>query len=129
MPRRAQQTPVLNDKAAVYILDRLMNERRIAPGEVARYLADLPAEIAAIEARLQFLRGATRSDARSPEKSQRIASPKREKRPNAGNGKALGGMYGGLIRRMPAAKQRQYKEIKRTRGIEAAIVAMRERAR
>jgi hypothetical protein len=104
---------------AVYVLDRLLHEHRIAPRDIARYLADLPAEIADLERRLQRLRDAN---------EEAPAPPRRSRRASKVAGKALGGTYGGLIRRVPAKEQSHYKEVKRTRGIEAAIAALRARA-
>jgi len=126
-----QKESTLTDGQAAYVLDRLVRERRISPSEVARYLADLPAEIRALEARLRSLRGeevpSPSAVPRVQRTPQRVVRSQSSSRRATGNGKALGGMYGGLIRRIPAAEQQQYVDIKNTRGIEAAIAAMRSR--
>lgn len=119
----------LTDGQATYVLERLVRERRISASEIARFLAELPAEIRTLEARLRSLRG--EEAPLSPPRAQRSPRQVGRSRPGgrrvAGNGKALGGMYGGLIRRIPAAEQREYVDIKKTQGIEAAITAMRRR--
>ena len=124
-----EQENSLTDGQAAYVLDRLVRERRITPSEVARYLAELPGEIRSLEARLRSLRGEEASS--PPPRTQRGARQSGRRRSSSrratGNGKALGGMYGGLIRRIPAAEQPQYVDIKNTQGIEAAIAAMRSR--
>jgi len=56
-------------------------------------------------------------------------TPRRRGRPAARSGKALGGMYGGLFRRVPATEQPHFAEIKEREGIAAAIAALRERKR
>jgi len=124
-----EQGNLVTDGQAAYVLDRLVKERRIAPSEITRYLAELPAEIRSLEARLRSLRGeeASSSPPRTQRSSRRVGPSRRASRRATGNGKALGGMYGGLIRRIPAAEQQQYVDIKNTRGIEAAIAAMRSR--
>ena len=126
MPK--QRNPVTDGQAS-YVLDRLVTERRIAPSDITRYLAELPAEIRSLEALLRSLRGEEASS--SPLRTQRRPRGVGRSRPTSrraeGNGKALGGMYGGLIRRIPAAEQQQYVDIKNTKGIEAAISAMRSR--
>jgi hypothetical protein len=44
---------------ASYVLDRLISDRRISPGEVARYINDMQREINDLERRLEQLRAAT----------------------------------------------------------------------
>jgi hypothetical protein len=41
---------------ASYVLDRLIADRRISPGEVSRYVSDMHREISDLESRLQMLR-------------------------------------------------------------------------
>jgi hypothetical protein len=49
---------------AAYVLDRLLAERKITWGEVARHLADLPMEIARLEAQLDAQRSASATEER-----------------------------------------------------------------
>jgi len=44
---------------ASYVLDRLISDRRISPGEVSRYINDMQREINDLERRLEQLRAAT----------------------------------------------------------------------
>jgi hypothetical protein len=114
----------LTDGQAAYVLERLVRERRLAPSEIARYLAEIPEEIRALEARLRLLRGNAPPSTRGPRVQHRSRA---RRKPRAEDGKALGGTYGGLIRRVPAAEQQRYVDIKNTQGIEAAISALRVR--
>jgi hypothetical protein len=43
---------------ASYVLDRLVSERRIAPGEITRYVTDMHREISDLESRLASLKNA-----------------------------------------------------------------------
>jgi hypothetical protein len=46
----------LSGGQASYVLDRLIADRRISPGEVSRYVSDMHREISDLESRLQTLR-------------------------------------------------------------------------
>lgn len=62
MPRpRTQESPVsnLSPGQATYVLERLVADRRISPGEVNRYVSDMHREISDLERRLQELRSAS----------------------------------------------------------------------
>lgn len=60
MPRpRSQATTTLSPGQATYVLERLVAERRISPGEIYRYLGEIDREISSLEARLNSLRGAS----------------------------------------------------------------------
>lgn len=61
MPRPRQNAPSgspLTPGQASYVLDRLISERRISPGEISRYVSEMGREITDLEARLQRLREA-----------------------------------------------------------------------
>ena len=127
IPKRPAAVP--SDAAAAYVLQRLMQDGRITLADIAHYITDLPKQIARIEARLQVLREhvppiPSRQRPKTPA-SHHGTRPKRDK---AATAKSLGGMYGGLIRRLPAAEQATYAAIKESRGIAAAIAALKERS-
>ena len=131
----------LSPGQAQYVVSRLIAERRISPGEVARYVGEIQRDITDIEARLARLREASgdtqvgHARAHPPmqaatgrsSRTSRTRRQQRVPRRDRADGKALGGMYGGLIRRVPKAEQRRYKKIKANEGIAAAIAALRER--
>jgi hypothetical protein len=127
MPREHSQE--LTGGKAIYVLERLVADRRVAQAEISRYLAELPRKIRELEARIRELRGDEGAAKPQPVgKTQKVRRPRA--RPSAGrNGKALGGMYGGLIRRVPAAEQPQFEDIKSREGIDAAVAALRARKR
>ena len=59
MPRpRTQTSTTLSPGQATYVLERLVADRRISPGEIYRYLSDINREISSLEERLNSLRGA-----------------------------------------------------------------------
>ena len=60
MPRPPQSSnvPQLTPGQASYVLDRLVSERRISPGEITRYVGDMHREISELENRLASLRSA-----------------------------------------------------------------------
>lgn len=62
MPRPTSNPPTTYSHGqASYVLDRLISDRRISPGEVARYINDMQREINDLERRLEQLRAATMS--------------------------------------------------------------------
>lgn len=56
-------SPSLSSGQAAYVLDRLIAERRISPGEINRYVGEMGREISDLEARLARLREAAGSAA------------------------------------------------------------------
>ena len=56
-------SPSLSSGQASYVLDRLIAERRISPGEINRYVGEMGREISDLEARLSRLREAAGSAA------------------------------------------------------------------
>lgn len=62
VPRpRTQESPVsrLTPGQASYVLERLVSDRRVSPGEVNRYVSEMHREIGDLERRLQELRAAS----------------------------------------------------------------------
>ena len=57
-PRKSVPNSNLSHGQASYVLDRMINERRISQGEVLRYVSEMQREIDELEKRLQSLRAA-----------------------------------------------------------------------
>ena len=55
-PRLNAPSPQLSAGQAAYVLEKLIADRRISPGEVSRYVSDMHREISDLESRLQMLR-------------------------------------------------------------------------
>lgn len=55
-PRLNAPAPQLSAGQAAYVLEKLIADRRISPGEVSRYVSDMHREISDLESRLQMLR-------------------------------------------------------------------------
>ena len=82
--RRGQSSGsgALSPHQASYVLQRMMSERRISPGEVNRYLGDIQREISDLERRLQSLREAGGAiAAASGGGAAAAAAPRRRGRP------------------------------------------------
>lgn len=133
---------------AQYILERMVNDRRVSAADVNRYVSDMHREISDLEQRLQSLRsaaGASMSSAqpvrRGPGRppgsgakqasSTAAAAPRRRRRrgsssltPEQRASRQLQGRYLGLIRQIPATRRAQYARIAKERGREAAIKEM-----
>ncbi len=57
-PRQPQSSPSLSSGQASYVIDRMVSERRVSPGEIIRYVNEMQREIDELEKRLQSLRAA-----------------------------------------------------------------------
>ncbi len=60
MPRPRQQasSPSLSSGQASYVIDRMISDRRVSPGEIIRYVNEMQREIDELEKRLNALRAA-----------------------------------------------------------------------
>lgn len=81
--RRGPQTSgSLSPHQASYVLNRMMSERRISPGEINRYLGDIQREINDLEQKLESLRSASGSiRAAAAGGGAAAAAPRRRGRP------------------------------------------------
>lgn len=124
----------------------MINDRRVSPGEILRYVNEMQAEIDQLERRLQSLREAAGGGARPAVSGRRRGRPPGSRnRPKAAapSGRAkrgrrrrstitaeqlasrqLQGRYLGLIRQIPASRRGQYQKIAKDKGREAAIKEM-----
>lgn len=57
-PRQPQSSPNLSPGQASYVIDRMIGDRRVSPGEIVRYVNEMQHEIDELEKRLQSLRAA-----------------------------------------------------------------------
>lgn len=145
----------LSQGQARYVLEKLISDRRVSPGEVNRYISDMHREISDLESRLRSLREAAGGAsgfggaARRPGRPPAAAAPARRRgRPPAAAAASSGakkgrrrraaitaeqlasrqlqGRYLGLIRQIPASKRTQYQRTAKEKGREAAIRDMQE---
>src|SRR4051812_33641177 len=113
---------------ALYVLDRLINEKRITASEVARLAADMHDEIADLERRLAALRQAAesvRSGSRNPVSTRASSGRAKPVNPSLMRSRKLQGEYMGLIRHIPASARPRMKKLAGEQGREAAVKAMR----
>lgn len=123
MPRQQQSVSTgLTPGQALYVLDRLVRERRVNPREVARMASEMNAEIADLERRLAMLRadGDGRSGAR---RGGRRSS--RPVNPAVAASRRLQGEYMGLMRHLGGRDRARIKKVAAEKGREAAVREMR----
>jgi hypothetical protein len=139
-PRKIIAVPPLSPGEALYVIQRLVVDRRIAPLEVTRYIAAMHQEIVDIERRLHTLRAAASATIAPRTSLESVERPshsvprgrRRLRKPVSSEVRAsqqLQGRYVSLIRQFPKYKRGQYQKIAKERGREAAIVAMRQALR
>jgi hypothetical protein len=127
MPKRSE-TPAFSSGQAVYVLERLVSERRVTTREVTQYLADIGREIRDIESRMAVLRAAAGSGARQTAAPQSRRRKRRAARTRhaAPSTLQLNGRYMGYYRQIPKRDQPKYSAMRKEKGVEAAIKAIRE---
>ena len=147
MPRNPQ-TPHLSEGQAHYVMQRLVQEGRISPAEVTRYVGDVDRDIRELEAKLQRLksirqttvsssvdsepkrRGRPRIDAGAAAESVQAGTTRRGRRakravtPEVRASRQVQGRYLALIRQIPASRRSEYSKIAKEKGREAAISRM-----
>ena len=106
---------------ALYVVDRLLREKRITPSVVRTIAGEMDAEVRELERRLAALRGDAprRERVRSKRRTTRAASPETMA------SRRIQGQYLGLVRQIPAAQRGKFKKIAADEGREAAIRALR----
>jgi hypothetical protein len=143
----------LSSGQASYVIDRMISDRRVSPGEIIRYVNEMQREIDELEKRLQSLRAAAgggmpsaapavRRRGRPPGSRNRAKAAAPAAAPAAGAkggrrrrrrsaitaeqlaSRQLQGRYLGLIRQIPASRRGQYQKTAKEKGREAAIKEM-----
>ena len=119
MPRQQQTgSSGLNPSQALYVLDRLIRERRIKANEVTRMAAEMTSEIADLERRLAMLRG-------NEGGSGRGRPGRRPVNAAVAASRRLQGEYMGLMRHISGRERARIKKIAAEKGREAAVKEMR----
>ena len=127
---------------AHYVVDRLLRDRRLSRNDLRRYLGEMQREIAALEEQLGRLRdaaGATGGQATKARRADRAAGTragttrtrkKRKRRqqnlsPERRQELRLQGHYMALMGRLSARKRPAFKRMRKEKGTDAAIRALR----
>jgi hypothetical protein len=153
-PRKVIVLPMLAAGQAAYVVERLIQDRRLSPREVSGYLSAMVAEIQDLEARIAALKSAVGStpaaapvrrgpgrprgsrSARPQSAASRQASlsdapavaPSRKRRritPAQRSARQLQGRYIGYLRQIPASRRGHYQRIAAEQGRDAAVAALR----
>jgi hypothetical protein len=122
MPKQLTAGSGLTPGQALYVLDRLVRERRVNGREVARMASEMNAEIADLERRLAMLRldtGLARRRGRPIGRSSRPVNPA------VAASRRLQGEYMGLMRHLGGRDRARIKKLAAEKGREAAVRAMR----
>lgn len=125
MPRTEAAGSGLTPSQALYVIDRMLRERKVSARDVTKMASEMQAEIADLERRLAMLR----PDSDSAGSSRRGASAaRRTGRPvNAAvaASRRLQGEYMGLIRHLNVRERARMKKLAAEKGREAAVKQMR----
>jgi hypothetical protein len=117
---------------ALWVIERLLADRRISQQDVQRYVADIGREIQDVERRLASLRDTadyTTVASRAPRRAAPATSagkrrPRRAKK-GSGHPRGIAGTLAVLLRSIPAAEHAAIAAIRANQGVKAAISAAR----
>jgi hypothetical protein len=124
MPRQQQSGGSgLSPSQALYVLDRLVRERRIKAREVTRMASEMNSEIADLERRLAMLRGDAVGGART--RGRPVRRVTRPVNAAVAASRRLQGEYMGLMRHITGRERSRIKKITVEKGREAAVKEMR----
>lgn len=133
----------LTSGQAVYVLNRIMKERRVPAREINRYVSEMGREIEELESQLAALKAAHGMSAATPPVARRgraaqpkaaaaaKAAPAKKRRkknvsPEQLESQKLQGRYLGLVRQFSESKRRYFAKIAKDKGREVAIKEMLE---
>jgi hypothetical protein len=109
----------------LYVVDRLLKERKVTARDVTRMAGEMHQEIAELEQRLAALRadsgsrGSSRGGAPAGRRKARAVNPA------VAASRRLQGEYMGLMRHITGRERARIKKIAAEKGREAAVKAMR----
>jgi O6-methylguanine-DNA--protein-cysteine methyltransferase len=128
MPRHAT-IPALTSSQARYVLEKLIDERKVTADDVKRHLAGMWQEMNFVEKRLSELRGLTTSvhPVRKVKAAIKRVTKRRPVSPEVAASQKLQGRYLGYMRQIPEGDRKRFADIARTKGRESAIAALRKR--
>jgi hypothetical protein len=121
MARQESAGSGLTPGQALYVVDRLMRERKVSARDVTRMASEMEREIADLEQRLAMLRTdrASASGRRGAKKASRSVNPA------VAASRRLQGEYMGLMRHITGRERARIKKIAAEQGREAAVKEMR----
>jgi hypothetical protein len=141
--RKSSTLPQLTEGQAMYVVTRLIENGRLRPADVSRFMKDMAEEIELLEQRLRLLRDAQppvrrgrrgravlndgADDARTKPAKQRHRKRRHQNLSPERRAKLkLQGQYLALMRPLSQRKRSQYKKLFREKGLEATVQALRE---
>ncbi len=125
----------LTPAQAQYVLSRMLSEKMVSKGDVARCLATMQSEISDLERRLAELKqmrtggsiGVSRAAVAMRDAA--VAAPKPRKQikltPQQRASRQLQGVYMSLIRQFPKPKRGPFQKLGKEKGREVAVEAMK----
>jgi hypothetical protein len=125
MPRTETTGSGLTPSQALYVIDRMLRERKVSARDVTKMASEMQAEIADLERRLAMLRadsGSGRSTRRGPGVTRRAGRPVNAA---VAASRRLQGEYMGLIRHLNVRDRARMKKLAAEKGREAAVKQMR----
>jgi hypothetical protein len=135
--RPSQPSPITSAQAH-YVVQRLIVDRRLSLAEIASHLADLPAEIQSVEARLASLRAIVNGSPTVNSQPSRVGikprtgrrtAAKRKAKATPSEGRALHGRYIGYLRQFAEPQRIKYKAMAARDGKPLTIERMRKALR
>ena len=123
MARQESAGSGLTPGQALYVVDRLMRERKVSARDVTRMASEMEREIADLEQRLAMLRADRATSA--PRRGGAARKASRNVNPAVAASRRLQGEYMGLMRHVTGRERARIKKIAAEQGREAAVKVMR----
>lgn len=132
--RMRSNTPDLSPAQAHYVLQRLLRERTITGADIRNAITGMHREIGELEQKLAELRSSAATGPRAGKPARRRSAPLRTKgrrrkatiSPQVMASRKIQGQYIGYMRQLPEKDRVRYAEMAKSKGREAAIVAMKK---
>jgi anti-sigma factor RsiW len=119
---KAQNLAGIKHTDLAYAVSKLIAAGKTTAAEVARLAAERTSRIKALEAELAGLKGATPTPAEPRGKRRKVAST-----PALRAARKIQGSYLGYLRQVPDKERAAFKKIAQTKGVPAAVEALKKR--
>jgi hypothetical protein len=130
---RSASLPSLTAAQALYILEKLIDERKVNAGDVRRHLGTLWQEMNFLEKRIAELKGIA-AVAKHPVHEAKVAVKKIQRRrrrrtvtAERAASQKVQGQYLGFLRQIPKTARKKFQDLAKTKGREAAIEEMKKK--
>lgn len=131
MPTKSLNRIAITPGQSRYVLEKLLEEKRVSARDIQRYLDAMKGELQSLEERLELLRGTRAAGAGGGNGVGPVSQSGRDRRghrltPKRRAALRKQGLYLALMRQVPKSKRASFKALFREKGMDAALGAMKQ---